>query len=112
EAAEARSGLGADVGVAGLVEHELAEARAGAERAVLRSLERRRQLRLGERVGVELGAAVELGVVDGDPAGLEYLAEAVEVADVGRQDIGVGLAGMERDRLAGAQRDHLQRLQL
>ena len=47
-----------------------------------------------------------------DPAGLEQLAVAVQIADVVGQDVRVGLAGIERDRLTTAQRDHLQRLEL
>jgi hypothetical protein len=53
EAAECRAGLGARVGVAGLVEEELLELRARMKLAVLRPLERCAQLGLGGGVGVE-----------------------------------------------------------
>src|SRR5437868_6314422 len=71
--------------VARLGEEEFTEARARAEHAVLRPLERRRQLRLGQRIGIERHEPVDVGVVDRDPRGVELDAVGMKVLDVLRE---------------------------
>ncbi len=101
EAAVLRAGLGAVVGVAGLVEHELLEVGARPEHAVLGPLERSCVGGLGQRVGVERRRAVSR-VVHRHPAGLERQAVGAEILGVVAENVRVGLAVVEHDRIAGA----------
>src|SRR5262245_22093847 len=111
ETAESDARLSERVGVAGLVEEEFCEVGARPELAVLRPLERRRVIRLRQRVGVERGGAINGGVVDSDPAGDENLPVGVQVLDVLREDVCVHVTRVEDNRPALVVQ-HLQGLQL
>jgi len=71
EAAELRTGLGADVRIAGLGEIKFAKACPGAKQAILRALKRRGARRFGQRIGIEGGRTIGVRIVDGDPRGLK-----------------------------------------
>ncbi len=106
----------ARVGVAGFVEVELAEVRTRPELSVLRSLERGRASLLRRRIRIERqSAGVGRGVVDRHPVSVEGLAVGVQILGVLAEGVAVGVRGvdrLERDRLTGTRRDHLQGLQL
>ena len=106
-----KASFGLDVGVAGDREIELLEAGSGTELTVFRALERRTASGLGRRIGVERRRAVLVGVVDGGPAGREFVVVAVKYLLDGREDVVVGLAVVEDDRL-GVLIENLQDLEL
>ena len=78
ETAKFLTGLGLGIGVAGDGEVEFLEAVGRPELTVLRTLERGAAGLLGERVGVERGTAVLVGVVDRRPPGRELETIAIE----------------------------------
>ena len=79
-------------------EEEALEARARPEHAVLGPLERRAAGLLGGRVRVERRGSVLGRVVHRHPVVLNGLAVGVQVLDVGREDVRIGLAVVEDDR--------------
>ena len=96
------------VGVAGLVEVELAETDARAEDPVLRPLEGRAVRGLCQHVRVEWRGAVDGRVVDGHPLRVECLSVRSQLDLIRRWERGLRLEG---DRLPGSVQD-LEHLQL
>src|SRR5262249_1443820 len=97
EAAKFGAGFGELVGVAGGVEDELGEIAAGAELAVLGTLERGAAGGLGQRVCVVRREAVGRGVGAGDPGGGEEIAVGVQVFLILGLDVAVDVGAAEDD---------------